>query len=174
MLLNILQQNNGLEDVYRYKRPRKISWCGAVCATLNMLFVKNHDRAVSFQIANEGGIKLIVDEIGEYVKPVSLPLTESINPFPGHIELKAGDILAHLAIFPVDDGKLPLHYAADRGDEAHKIGRMAVLEHLLKVYPEATSHYISRSNQELCSPSLRCCCVPTQTQERQFVSAVTT
>jgi hypothetical protein len=96
-----------------YTHERKISQCGAVCATLNELFVENLNRAVCFQIANKGGIKLIVDAIGKYAEPVTLSLIESINSFPDPFELKDGDILAHLAMFPVDDGKLPLHYAAD-------------------------------------------------------------
>ena len=108
-----------------YTHERKISQCGTVCATLNELFVENLNRAVCFQIANEGRIKLIVDAIGKYATPLSLP--------------EDGEILAHLAMFLDDDGKLPLHYAADRGKESHKTGRMAVLEHLLKVYPEAAT-----------------------------------
>jgi hypothetical protein len=115
MLLNFLQQEKGVEDnsMYHYKYEINLPLCGAVCATLNELFLENLDRAMSFQIANDGGIKLIVDMIGKYVKPVSSPLTKSINPFPYRFELKDGDILACLAMFAANDGKLPLYYATD-------------------------------------------------------------
>jgi hypothetical protein len=121
---------------------REDKWCGAVCAALNELFLENTDSAVSLQIANEGAIELIVDAIGKYVKPVRLPLSGSIDLYSDpleFVELKDGDILAKLAMFPADDGKLPLHYAADRGNDFHKTGRMAILEYLLKVYPEAAT-----------------------------------
>jgi hypothetical protein len=125
ILLNVMRHSKVSKHDYVIRYETTISCCGAVCATLNELFLENLDRVVSIQIANEGGIKLIVDAIGKYATPLSLP--------------EDGEILAHLAMFLDDDGKLPLHYAADRGKESHKTGRMAVLEHLLKVYPEAAT-----------------------------------
>jgi hypothetical protein len=114
MLIDVWCQDNGIKDDYMYRYGRKISWCGTlVCATLNELFVKNLNRAISIQIAKEGEIKLIVDAIGKYVTPVCLPFTESLNPFTDHFELKDGDIFAHLAMFPADDGNLLHHYVAD-------------------------------------------------------------
>jgi ankyrin repeat protein len=89
---------------------------------------------MNFQIANKDGIKLIINKIGKYIKPVNF-----LDRFPERFELKDSAILAHLAMFPTDDGKLPIHYAADRGNKFHKYGRMAVLKQLLKVYPEATT-----------------------------------
>jgi hypothetical protein len=94
---------------------------------LNHLFLENVDNAVSLQIASKGGIKLIV-------------YTSVWIILNAHFEVWDDGVLARLAMFPSAEGMLPLHYAASwRHADAKRDGSIAVIEHLLKVYPQAAN-----------------------------------
>jgi hypothetical protein len=94
---------------------------------LNHLFLENVDNAVSLQIASKGGIKLIV-----YASILII-----LN---SRFELWDDGVLARLAMFPSAEGMLPLHYAAAWCHaDAKRDGSIAVIEHLLEVYPQAAN-----------------------------------
>jgi ubiquitin carboxyl-terminal hydrolase L3 len=118
-------------------RARSAAWGSRqleICGVLNRLFIENTDNTVCLRIATKGGIEAIVDTI---VNDVGRP-----KPLRRH-ELKDDDILAHLAMFASVDGMLPLHYVAAWRNASNvgssRDGQIAVVEHLLKVYPEAAT-----------------------------------
>lgn len=134
----ICWRNHFWGDKYQKQDVQGATIC--TFSALNHLFLENDGNAVSLRIASEGGITPIVDVTVMVINDVEF-------------ELKDDGILAHLAMFPSAEGMLPLHYAscwhhfsnaepqrARKCDfESQRLGHITVVEHLLKVYPEAAT-----------------------------------